>query len=128
MLEYGINRIWGIRAPSLRLRTPAEICVKYGLCSRCRLAPVAHFHDKIVRMSLCIRVDVNIELSYGSVQLDMLKLRGSLGQLTMGTMVLYDFVRIPLFLSSDWLRILLRTLKFFKNNGTFATSSVVPYE
>ena len=59
--------------------------MKYGPCSRRRLAPVARLHDKVVRMSLCIRVDVYIELSYGSVQLDMLKLRGSLGQLTMGT-------------------------------------------
>jgi hypothetical protein len=59
--------------------------VKYGPCSRRRLAPVARLRDKVVRVSLCIRVDVHIELSYGSAQLDMLKLRGSLGQLTMGT-------------------------------------------
>ena len=85
MLNAFINRSIFSFTPSLRLRTPAEICVKYGPCSRRRLAPVARLHDKVVRMSLYIRVDVYIELSYGSVQLDMLKLRGSLEQLTMGT-------------------------------------------
>ena len=59
--------------------------MKYGPCSRRRLAPVARLQDKVVRMSLCVRVDVHIELSYGPVQPYMLKLRGSLGQLTMGT-------------------------------------------
>ncbi len=59
--------------------------MKYGLCSRRRLAPVARLQDKVVRMSLFIRVDVHIELSYGPVQHNMLKLRVSLGQLTMGT-------------------------------------------
>ncbi len=59
--------------------------MKYGPCSRRRLAPVARLQDKGARMSLCIRVDVHIELSYGSVQLDMHKLLESLGQLTMGT-------------------------------------------
>ncbi len=85
MLEYGFNRIWGFLAPLLRLRTPAEIFVKYGPCSRRRLAPVARLQDTAVRTSLYILVDVHIELSYGSLQLNMLKLRGSLGQLTMGT-------------------------------------------
>ncbi len=60
----------------------AEVFVKYGPCSRRRLAPVARLQDKVVRVSLCIRVDVRIELSYGSVQLDMLKLRGSLARAT----------------------------------------------
>ena len=67
------------------MRTPAEIFVKYGPCSRRRLATVARLQGKVVRMSLCIRVDANIELSYGPVKHDMPKLRGSLGQLTMGT-------------------------------------------
>jgi hypothetical protein len=66
------------------LRTPAEICVKYGPCSRRRLAPVARPQDKVVRTSIYARVDVHIEQSYGSVQLDRLKPRGSLGPLTMG--------------------------------------------
>ncbi len=55
--------------------------VKYGPCSRHRLAPVARLQDKVVCISLCTRVDVHIELSYGPVQHDMLKLRGSLGKL-----------------------------------------------
>ena len=63
--------------------------MKYGPCSRRRLAPVARLQDKVVRMSLFIRLDVHIELSYGSVQLDMLKLRGSVGQLTLGTVCGY---------------------------------------
>ena len=58
--------------------------MKYGPFSRRRLAPVARLQDKVVRMSLCVRVDVHIELSYGPVQHNMLKLRGPLGQLTMG--------------------------------------------
>ncbi len=85
MLEYGLNRAVGSFTPLLRLRTPAQIFVKYGPCSRRRLAPVARLQDKVVHMSLCIRVDVCIEVSYGPVQHNMLKLRGSLGQLTMGT-------------------------------------------
>ncbi len=52
----------------LRLRTPAKIFVKYGPCSRRRLAPVARLQDKVVRMSLCIRVEVCIELLYGPLQ------------------------------------------------------------
>ena len=71
--------------PWLRLRTPGGIFVKYGPCSRRRLAPVARFQDKVARMPLCVRVGVYIELLYGSVQPSMLKLRGSLGNLTMGT-------------------------------------------
>ena len=85
MLESFINRLFFSFTPSLRLRTPAEIFVKYGPCLRRRLAPVARLRGKVVRMSLCIRVDVHIELSYGPVQHNMLKLRGSLGLLTMGT-------------------------------------------
>ena len=99
MLEYIHKSVYGILStmassentgvfsftPSLRLRTPAEIFVKYGPCSRHRLATVARLQDKVVRKSLCIRVDVHIELSYGPVQHDMLELRGSLGQITMGT-------------------------------------------
>ncbi len=82
MLEYGFNLLGQFFTPWLCLRTPAEIFVKYGPCSRRRLAPVARLQDKVVRMSLCIRLDVHIELSYGPVQPDMLNLRGSLGQLT----------------------------------------------
>ncbi len=78
MLENGFNRTVGSFTPSLRLRTPAEIFVKYGPCSRRRLAPVARLRGKVVRMSLCIRLDVHIELSYGPVHHHMLKLRGSL--------------------------------------------------
>ncbi len=59
--------------------------MKYGPYSRRRLAPVARLKEKVVRMFLCIRVDVDIELSYGPVQHDMLKLRGPLGKLTKGT-------------------------------------------
>ncbi len=85
MFEYGFNRTVGSFTPLLRLRTPAQICVKYGPFSRRRLAPVARLQDKVARMSLCIRVDVYIELSYGPVQHSMLKLPGSLGELTIGT-------------------------------------------
>ena len=89
MLEYGFNRTVGSFTPLLRLRTPAEIFVKYGPCSRRRLAPVARLRGKVVRMSLCIRVDVHIDLSYGPVQHNMLKLRSTRVSratvLTMGT-------------------------------------------
>ncbi len=59
--------------------------MKYGLCARRRFAPVARLQDRLVRTSTYAHVDVHIELSSGSVQLDILKLRGSLGLLTMGT-------------------------------------------
>ena len=48
------------------------------------LKPITCQDKTSIFKSLCIRVCVYIELSYGPVQHNMLKLRGSLGKLTMG--------------------------------------------
>jgi hypothetical protein len=57
--------------------------VKYGPCSRRRLAPFTCFQDKVIRMSVYARIDCHIDLSHGSVQYDMLKLRGSFARVTL---------------------------------------------
>ncbi len=86
MLPRGhvLDRSRGFWPLWLRLRTPAEIFVKYGPCSPRRLAPVPCHLGKVARTSLYAHVDAHINLSHGPVQHKMLKLRGSLGQLTMG--------------------------------------------